>query len=163
MRNWRLVAYLLSQRECVAWECQKRSEAVDDGVDGQRIRLPGYLLPLKLTESGATEFLLVPWVGVCIHTPPLPPNQMLHVAVPGGVASMGRFVHSWVEREINLWPDSYRFSLWTGAATSRSPTPAQRVADLVHHRAFALTVAARIPPPTALQILLPARFAHDSR
>ena len=39
--------------------------------------------------------------------------------------------------------------------------PAQCVADLVDHRAFALPVAVRIRSPTALQILLPARFAHD--
>ena len=26
-----------------------------------------------------TEFLLVPYVGACIHTPPPPPNQIVHV------------------------------------------------------------------------------------
>jgi hypothetical protein len=25
------------------------------------------------------EFLLVPWVGACIHTPPPAPNQIVHV------------------------------------------------------------------------------------
>ena len=27
---------------------------------------------------GGIEFLLVPFVGACIHVPPPPPNQMVH-------------------------------------------------------------------------------------
>ncbi|MGB1007610.1 MAG: DUF3299 domain-containing protein, partial [Thalassobaculaceae bacterium] len=52
-------------------------------LDGQTVRLPGFVLPL--TENGAAgdEFLLVPYVGACIHSPPPPPNQMVLV-VPAG-------------------------------------------------------------------------------
>jgi len=48
-------------------------------LDGQRITLAGYVLPLELTADGVTEFVLVPYVGACIHTPPPPPNQLMFV------------------------------------------------------------------------------------
>lgn len=55
--------------------------AVNTDLNGQRIRIPGYLLPLELSGASVTEFLLVPYVGACIHVPPPPPNQIVHVKV----------------------------------------------------------------------------------
>jgi hypothetical protein len=50
------------------------------GLDGQNIRLPGYIVPLEVSEEGrTTEFLLVPYFGACIHVPPPPSNQIVHV------------------------------------------------------------------------------------
>ena len=108
------VDYLISQRERVAAERRKRAEAVDSGIDGKLIKLPGYMLPLDRDESGVTEFLLVPWVGACIHTPPPPPNQMVHVSVPGGTPDQGRFAAVWIEGEIVLKPDTYQLFLVDG-------------------------------------------------
>ena len=51
-------------------------------LDGRAIRLPGYLVPLDETKAGITEFLLVPYFGACVHTPPPPANQIVLV-VPG--------------------------------------------------------------------------------
>lgn len=49
-------------------------------LDGKLVRLPGYIVPLEVSEEGrVTEFLLVPYFGACIHTPPPPANQILHV------------------------------------------------------------------------------------
>jgi len=62
----------------------KRNEirtAINEGLNGQRIRIPGYLLPLEISGANVTEFLLVPYVGACIHVPPPPPNQIVHVKV----------------------------------------------------------------------------------
>ena len=60
-------------------------------LDGTRIKLPGYLVPLEEVAAGHTEFLLVPYFGACIHTPPPPANQIVLV-VPtkpaGGFRSM---------------------------------------------------------------------------
>ena len=72
------------------------------------------MLPLVRDDSGVAEFLLVPWVGACIHTPPPPPNQMVHVAVPEGVGDKGRFAAVWIEGEIRLRPDSYELFLIDG-------------------------------------------------
>jgi hypothetical protein len=46
---------------------------------GIRIRLPGYVVPLEHTEGKVSEFLLVPYFGACVHTPPPPANQIIHV------------------------------------------------------------------------------------
>lgn len=48
-------------------------------LDGEQVRMPGYLLPLELRGTEVTEFLLVPYVGACIHVPPPPANQIVHV------------------------------------------------------------------------------------
>ena len=48
-------------------------------LDGAAIKLPGYLVPLDETTAGITEFLLVPYFGACIHTPPPPANQIVLV------------------------------------------------------------------------------------
>ena len=55
-------------------------------LDGSKVRLPGYLVPLEETAAGHTEFLLVPYFGACIHTPPPPANQIVLV-VPAKPAS----------------------------------------------------------------------------
>lgn len=67
--------------------------AVVEELNGQKIHLPGYLLPLEMTESNVTEFLLVPYLGACIHVPPPPPNQIVHVTIneKKGYKSKGLF------------------------------------------------------------------------
>ncbi|MFH6567060.1 MULTISPECIES: DUF3299 domain-containing protein [Pseudomonas] len=55
-------------------------------LDGQLIRLPGYIVPLEVSEDGrTTDFLLVPYFGACIHVPPPPSNQIVHVTSKEGV------------------------------------------------------------------------------
>jgi|CXWL01.1.fsa_nt_gi hypothetical protein len=49
-------------------------------LNGQFVKLPGYLVPLESDEGGMlSEFLLVPYFGACIHVPPPPPNQIVYV------------------------------------------------------------------------------------
>lgn len=49
-------------------------------LDGQFVRLPGYIVPLESDAGGMlSEFLLVPFFGACIHVPPPPPNQIVYV------------------------------------------------------------------------------------
>ncbi len=48
-------------------------------LDGTAVKLPGYLVPLDESKVGITEFLLVPYFGACIHTPPPPANQIVLV------------------------------------------------------------------------------------
>lgn len=48
-------------------------------LDGLRVKLPGYVVPLDFDgQSKMKEFLLVPYYGACIHTPPPPANQLVH-------------------------------------------------------------------------------------
>jgi hypothetical protein len=53
-------------------------------LDGARVRLPGYVVPLDEAGAELKEFLLVPYFGACIHTPPPPANQIVFVAAPKG-------------------------------------------------------------------------------
>jgi hypothetical protein len=49
---------------------------------GAKVRLPGYVVPLDSQGSTLREFLLVPYFGACIHVPPPPANQIIHVKLP---------------------------------------------------------------------------------
>lgn len=55
-----------------------RAPVVKD-LDGAHVRLAGFLVMLEGTPRGVTEFLLVPYFGACIHVPPPPANQIVHV------------------------------------------------------------------------------------
>lgn len=57
-----------------------------DSVLNRPIRLPGYIVPLESEADGKLrEFLFVPYYGACIHVPPPPPNQIVHVRLPHAV------------------------------------------------------------------------------
>jgi uncharacterized protein len=74
-------------------------------LDRQRVRLPGFVVPLEDYEEEFREFLLVPWSGACIHTPPPPPNQMVHaLMVPGTVARTPWWEPVWVEGTLHVVP-----------------------------------------------------------
>lgn len=55
--------------------------AVNTELDGQKLRLAGFVAPLTYEDDIVTEFLLVPTFGACIHVPPPPPNQTIMVSV----------------------------------------------------------------------------------
>ena len=49
-------------------------------LDGKRIRVPGYVVPFDFNANAEyKEFLVVPYFGACLHTPPPPPNQIILV------------------------------------------------------------------------------------
>jgi hypothetical protein len=52
---------------------------LNTALDGETVRLPGYIIPLDLGADGVTSFVLVPYVGACIHVPPPPANQLVLV------------------------------------------------------------------------------------
>lgn len=49
---------------------------------GQPVRLPGFVVPLEYSDDSQRirEFLLVPYSGACIHTPPPARNQIVLVS-----------------------------------------------------------------------------------
>jgi hypothetical protein len=60
-------------------ETPEAEAAVVTAYDGKRVRIPGFIVPLEFEGDGVTSFLLVPFVGACIHVPPPPPNQIIYV------------------------------------------------------------------------------------
>lgn len=55
------------------------SAPTNPALEGQNVRIPGFIVPLEDTKDGLKEFLLVPYFGACIHSPPPPANQIIHV------------------------------------------------------------------------------------
>ncbi|MFD3191939.1 DUF3299 domain-containing protein [Sedimentitalea sp. HM32M-2] len=58
---------------------QRASTGVRTDWNGRTVRLPGFVVPLDYDGTGMTAFLLVPYVGACIHVPPPPANQLVLV------------------------------------------------------------------------------------
>ncbi|WP_170408129.1 DUF3299 domain-containing protein, partial [Ruegeria arenilitoris] len=76
---------LLTQRLVVMEKRREEATGVTGQYLGHEVSLDGYVLPLRGDNGRVFSFLLVPWVGACIHTPPPPPNQMVRVDVPEGI------------------------------------------------------------------------------
>lgn len=62
----------------------------------QRIRIPGFLVRLEGDQEGITEFLLVPYFGACVHVPPPPSNQVIHVVAAKPVPADQNMQAVWV-------------------------------------------------------------------
>jgi hypothetical protein len=102
---------LASRKEII-----ERGRTVNPLLNGQIVRLPGYLLPLEFSGKQVSEFLLVPWVGACIHTPPPPPNQIVHVKPEKPVAMSGMFEAVWVTGQLTTGAIKKSLSLVDGSA-----------------------------------------------
>ena len=76
-------------------------------LDGQNVRLPGYIVPLEVSEEGrTTEFLLVPYFGACIHVPPPPSNQIVNVKSEVGVKLDELYQPYWIEGAMQVKPST---------------------------------------------------------
>ncbi len=103
---------LLAKRK----EIIERGRTVNPLLNGQIVRMPGYLLPLEFSGKQVSEFLLVPWVGACIHTPPPPPNQIVHVKPEKPVEMSGMFAPVWVTGQMTTGAIKKSLSLVDGSA-----------------------------------------------
>jgi len=72
-------------------------------LDGKLVRIPGYMVPLEDDSEIVSEFLLVPYVGACIHTPPPPPNQIVQVKMNNTKkVKMSFWDPVWVEGKLQI-------------------------------------------------------------
>lgn len=62
-------------------QAELNAAPVNSALNGKKIKIPGFISPLEVGEAKGMvkEFLLVPYFGACIHTPPPPLNQTLLV------------------------------------------------------------------------------------
>ncbi|WP_417777818.1 DUF3299 domain-containing protein [Stutzerimonas xanthomarina] len=82
---------------------QSPAEPVVEGLDGVQVKLPGYIVPLDMSEDGrVTEFLLVPYFGACIHVPPPPSNQIVHATSELGVKVDELYQPFWIEGPLKV-------------------------------------------------------------
>ena len=65
--------------------------------DQQAVRLAGFIVPLDFDDDmNITEFFLVPYFGACLHLPPPPPNQIIHISDATGIALDEIFTPFWI-------------------------------------------------------------------
>lgn len=70
---------------------QPESSEVRTDWNGKIVRLPGYILPMDYSGTGVTAFLLVPFVGACVHVPAPPANQLVFVTTSEPYESAGLY------------------------------------------------------------------------
>lgn len=63
---------------------------------GAQVRIPGFLVPLESDGEQIREFLLVPYFGACVHVPPPPANQLIHVIPDKPVPGAWNMLPVWV-------------------------------------------------------------------
>jgi hypothetical protein len=94
---------------------------VVEALNGRIVQLGGYVVPLDFDATTLKEFLLVPFVGACVHVPPPPANQLVYVQVPKGVKINKMFDPVYVTGKITTTPS------FTGLADAGYTLEAERV------------------------------------
>lgn len=69
-------------------------------LDGEKVKIPGFMVPLEDEMKNVSEFLLVPTPQACIHVPAPPPNQMLYIKMKKPVETA--YGPIWVYGKLNI-------------------------------------------------------------
>jgi hypothetical protein len=103
---------------------------------GQAVRIPGFVVPLEDSKEGLKEFLLVPYFGACIHSPPPPSNQIIHVVPKAAAKGLRSMDTVWISGVLsNAQTDSYMgASSWRIEATSVAPYVEPKAAPKTERR-----------------------------
>lgn len=105
---------LLAQYEDFKGAIFLRNQMLVDELNGKFIRMPGYALPLEFDGTNVKEFLLVPFIGACIHVPPPPPNQMVFVSLTRPFKPDDLYTPVWITGRIEVKRTSKSLSLVDG-------------------------------------------------
>lgn len=81
-----------------AWD----AAPVNPALAGKDIRIPGFIVSLDGGPGELREFLLVPYFGACIHVPPPPANQILHVMPDKPVKGVKNMAAVWVSGRLEI-------------------------------------------------------------
>jgi hypothetical protein len=84
-------------------------------VVGQDVRIPGFVVPLEEGKEGMKEFLLVPYFGACVHSPPPPANQIIHVLPKTPAKGLRSMDTVWISGRLS----TVRTDSFMGAASYR--------------------------------------------
>ena len=104
------VDWLLSQIERVANHYTQQAMDTSPTLEGQLVKLVGYVLPLEHNAAQqVSRFLLVPYIGACVHVPPPLPNQIIYVEPPAAIDDPGLFAKVWLEGTIRQQASEHSF------------------------------------------------------
>ena len=82
---------------------QTGSYAPNRELNGVRVKLPGFVVPLERGQDGLIDaFFLVPYFGACIHVPPPPPNQIVYVKMRAGAGLKSIEDAQWVTGTLHV-------------------------------------------------------------
>ncbi|GAB4169804.1 MAG: DUF3299 domain-containing protein [Wenzhouxiangellaceae bacterium] len=80
-----------------------QSFATIQALDGQKVRLPGFVVPVETTPDGQlSEFFLVPFFGACIHVPPPPANQIVYARLAEPIPMVNIWDAFWMEGTLHV-------------------------------------------------------------
>ena len=80
-----------------------QSTAVRGDLADQKVRVPGFIVPLNYDDQRRViEFFLVPYMGACLHLPPPPPNQIIHVDYELGLPLDSLWEPYWIEGVLEI-------------------------------------------------------------
>ena len=82
---------------------------------GAKVRLPGFAIPLENKGGKVSEFILVPYFGACIHSPPPPANQIVQVLPHSPVKGLRSMDAVWITGVLS----TVRTDSYMGAASYR--------------------------------------------
>ena len=71
-------------------------------LNGEEVRMPGYLLPLEFEGNEVSEFFLVPYLGACIHVPPPPANQIVYGRYDKGYEVDDLYTPVWISGTLQV-------------------------------------------------------------
>lgn len=83
---------------------------VNQKLDNQEVRIPGFVVPLEGDAKKITAFLLVPYFGACIHVPPPPTNQVVYVSYPKGAPVDDLWDAIWVKGKMRTVRSSHEMA-----------------------------------------------------
>ena len=86
-----MLSGLVDHSETSLTSQQPQSSGVRSDWNGKIVRLPGFIVPIDFTSAGVTAFILVPFVGACVHVPPPPANQLVFVTTQAPYDSAGMY------------------------------------------------------------------------
>ncbi|ACJ30348.1 Conserved hypothetical protein [Shewanella piezotolerans WP3] len=79
---------------------QRKAESLNTTLNGQKVRLSGFVVPIKFAGIKAVEFLFLPHAGACIHMPPPAANQVIKLQYSQGFEVNNVQYPVWVEGTI---------------------------------------------------------------
>lgn len=112
----RLVRQTLSAQSARSAEAERLAAS----VSGKEIRILGYALPLSDDGGPVDLFLLVPYVGACIHVPAPPKDQILRVEMRDGFVPRARFDPVVITGRISVAPTVSELAFVDGTARIHS-------------------------------------------
>ena len=107
---------LVGKFQNVQREIHRRNNAVVADLDGKLIRMPGYALPLEFDGTAVIEFLLVPYVGACIHVPAPPANQTVFVTLKQPHKTNNLYDPVWITGRLKVKTTNKALSYVDGSA-----------------------------------------------